>query len=468
MASLSVDDFSCPVCHEIFKNPVLLSCSHSFCKECLQKFWRSKKTQECPVCSRRSSKSEPPPNLALKNLCESFLKERNERRSSGSEEICSLHSEKLKLFCLEDKQPVCVVCRDSKQHDNHKFRPISEVVSSYKEELNTALKSLQEKLQHNGKMKGEFKKTAEHIKSQAEHTERQIKQQFEKLHQFLRDEEEATITALREEEEQKKQMMKEKLEEMNRHISALSHTIKDMEEMMKASDVCFLKEFPVSMERVQISSQPDPQTPSGALIHVPRYLGNLPFRVWKKMQDIVQNTPVILDPNTAHRSLLLSDDLTSVRTSGYQPVPDNPERFDYDYCVLGSEGFNSGTHCWDVEVKQSSHWRLGVTTASNQRKGRGFYKTGVWSVWYRQKGLGFFSILKYNQYGWSPGSGFHVEQQLDRVRVNLDYDGGTVSFSDPVTNTHLHTFTTSFTHTLFPFFCNYDYSSLRILSINSQ
>ncbi|XP_016366006.1 tripartite motif-containing protein 35-like [Sinocyclocheilus rhinocerous] len=84
-------------------------------------------------------------------------------------------------------------------------------------------------------------------------------------------------------------MMKEKLEEMNRHISALSHTIKDTEEMMKASDVCFLKKFPVSMERVQIS-QPDPQTPSGALIHVPRYLGNLPFRVWKKMQDIVQNS----------------------------------------------------------------------------------------------------------------------------------------------------------------------------------
>ncbi|KAL1279128.1 hypothetical protein QQF64_025801 [Cirrhinus molitorella] len=42
-------------------------------------------------------------------------------------------------------------------------------------------------------------------------------------------------------------------------------------EMMKASDVCFLKEFPVSMERVQIS-QPDPQTP---FIHVPCYLGNL-------------------------------------------------------------------------------------------------------------------------------------------------------------------------------------------------
>ncbi|XP_058625470.1 nuclear factor 7, ovary-like [Onychostoma macrolepis] len=451
MDSQAEYDYICPVCCDIFTDPVVLSCSHSFCKECLQQFWRTSKTQECPVCRRRSSRDEPPVSLALKNLCESFLKERNERRSSGSEELCSLHSEKLKLFCLEDKQPVCVVCRDSQKHINHTFRPISEVVSSYKEELNTALKSLQEKIQHNENIKGEFEKTVEHIKSQAEHTERQIKQQFEKLHQFLRDEEEATITALREEEEQKKQMMKEKLEEMNRHISALSHTIKDMEEMMKASDVCFLKEFPVSMERVQISSQPDPQTPSGALIHVPRYLGNLPFRVWKKMQDIVQNTPVILDPNTAHRYLLLSDDLTSVRYSEkYQPVPDNPERFDWYRCVLGSEGFNSGTHCWDVEVKDSRYWILGVTAASNQRKGRDFYKTDVWCVWY----------------GVSPGSGFHVNQQLDRVRVNLDYDRGTVSFSDPVTNTHLHTFTTSFTHTLFTFFESLDF--LRILAINSQ
>ncbi|XP_050957245.1 nuclear factor 7, ovary [Labeo rohita] len=245
-------------------------------------------------------------------------------------------------------------------------------------------------------------------------------------------------------------MMKEKLEEINRHISALSHTIKDTEEMMKASDVCFLKEFPVSMERVQIS-QPDPQTPSGALIHVPRYLGNLPFRVWKKMQDIVQNTPVILDPNTANPHLVMSDDLTSVRFREInQPVPDNPERFNYYRCVLGSEGFNSGTHCWDVEVKESSWWRLGVTTASNQRKGRDFCKTDVWCVWY----------------GWSPGSGFGVKQNLDRVRVNLDYDRGTVSFSDPVTNTHLHTFTTTFTHTLTPFF--WFSSSLRILVINSQ
>ncbi|XP_048015361.1 nuclear factor 7, ovary-like [Megalobrama amblycephala] len=239
-------------------------------------------------------------------------------------------------------------------------------------------------------------------------------------------------------------MMKEKLEEMNRHISALSHTIKDMEEMMKANDVCFLKEFPVSMERVQ-SSQPDPQMASGALIHVSRYLGNLPFRVWKKMQDIIQNTPVILDPNTANPYLVLSDDLTSVRNNGdRQTFPDNPERFDECLSVLGSEGFNSGTHCWDVEIKESLFWILGVITPSKKRKGRISIDGNIWSV-------------SCNQIG----------QDVDRVRVNLDYDGGMVSFSDPVTDTHIRTFTTTFTHTLFPFFWCPDVC-LRILPFDSQ
>ncbi|XP_059415023.1 nuclear factor 7, brain-like [Carassius carassius] len=454
MDSLSADDFSCPVCIEIFKDPVVLSCSHSVCKECLQQFWRTKETQECPVCRRRSSRDDPPCNRVLKNLCETLLKEKKEKCSSESEELCSLHGEKLKLFCLEDKQPVCLVCRDSEKHINHTFRPIGEAVPTCKEELNTALKVLQETLKHRETMQEAFGKTVQHIKSQTNQTEQQIKQQFEKLHQFLREEEEATITALREEEEQKKQMMKEKLKEINSHISALSQSIKDMEEMMKDSDVCFLKKFPVSMERVQISAQPDPQTPSGALIHVPRYLGNLPFRVWKKMQDIVQNTPVILDPNTAHPRLVLSDDLTSVRWSvNKQPLPDNPERFDDCYCVLGSEGFNSGTHCWDVEVKESLCWSIGVTTASNQRKGRDFYNTDVWSV-------------QYDQYELYERSGFNIKRYLERVRVYLDYDRGTVSFSDPVTNTHLHTFTTTFTDMLFPSFDSF--SPLRILPLNSQ
>ncbi|CAB1343870.1 unnamed protein product [Coregonus sp. 'balchen'] len=141
--------------------------------------------------------SEPPCNLALKNLCEAFLQERSQRASAGSEVLCSVHCEKLKLFCLEDKPPVCLVCQASKKHKSHDCVPIDKAIQDHKEELQTALELLQEK---------------EKVFKPSQHTDTQIKEEFEKLHQFLRAEEEAKIAALKEEEEQKRQMMKEKME----------------------------------------------------------------------------------------------------------------------------------------------------------------------------------------------------------------------------------------------------------------
>uniref|UniRef100_A0AAY4BH85 Uncharacterized protein n=1 Tax=Denticeps clupeoides TaxID=299321 RepID=A0AAY4BH85_9TELE len=106
--SFSEEDFSCPVCYEIFKDPLILSCSHSICKVCLQQVWESKGYRECPVCRKRSSKEFPPVNLALKKLCEIFSVEKIQR----SEVLCSQHGEKLKLFCLEDQQLVCLACSE--------------------------------------------------------------------------------------------------------------------------------------------------------------------------------------------------------------------------------------------------------------------------------------------------------------------------------------------------------------------
>ncbi|KAL0969402.1 hypothetical protein UPYG_G00226980 [Umbra pygmaea] len=337
------EDLSCPVCCDIFKNPMVLSCSHSFCKVCLEESWKGKETWECPLCRRRSSKQEPPCNLVLKNLCEAFVQEKIQRPSAGSEVICSLHGEKLKLFCQEDKQPVCLVCQTSRKHSNHKFCPVDEAALDCKEEVQTALKPLQEKLKVFSKVKLTCDQTAEHIKTQAQHTERQIKDVFEKLHQFLREEEKARIAALKEEEEQKSQIIKKKFEEMNREISSLSDTIRALEEELRAEDVSFLQNFSTTLKRAQCIL-PDPKTVSGVLIDVSKHLGNLKFRVWEKMQGTVQYSPIILDPNTAQPCLLLSDDLTSVRRINTQKLPDNTERFDYYSCVVGSEGFTSGIH----------------------------------------------------------------------------------------------------------------------------
>ncbi|KAJ8352925.1 hypothetical protein AAFF_G00136600, partial [Aldrovandia affinis] len=159
--SLLEEELSCAVCTEIFTDPVVLKCSHSFCKACLQKCWEQKGSRECPVCRRKSSMENIQPNLSLRNACEAFLKERSQRATAGSEELCSLHSEKLKLFCLEDQIPVCLVCQTSKKHENHKLRPVQEAAEEYKEKLRTALAPLQKKLKAFNEVKLVCDQTAE-------------------------------------------------------------------------------------------------------------------------------------------------------------------------------------------------------------------------------------------------------------------------------------------------------------------
>ncbi|XP_062390933.1 zinc-binding protein A33-like isoform X1 [Sardina pilchardus] len=459
MASKLEEEISCPVCTEIFKDPVIMTCTHSICKDCLQQFWKTKGSKECPVCRRKSSKDFPVPNLVLKNLCEAYLQERDHTLV-----LCKGHKRKLELFCQDDQQLVCLVCRDSKLHKTHNFSPAGEAASEMKEELKAKLEPLQEKLKEFEKAKVTCDETAEYIKTQTQNTEKQIKEEFERLHQFLRDEEAARIAALREEEKQKSQMMKEKIEKMSREISSLSDSIRAIEEEMGANDIIFLQNYKNTVERAQCTLQ-DPERVSGALINVAKHLGNLKFRVWEKMKKIVQYTPVTLDPNTAHPNLLLSGDLTSMRLCYYgtRRPPHDPARFSYHTCVLGSEGFDSGTHCWDVEVGDSNGWDVGVKTASSTRLGCTSSRTsGVWRLFQVR---GQYTAADSTQ----QRSLLAVRQKPQRIRVQLDWDRGKLSFSDPDNNTHLHTFTHTFTESVLPYFWTglSSSSSLRILPVKA-
>ncbi|XP_041962656.1 nuclear factor 7, brain-like [Alosa sapidissima] len=453
--SLPEEDLTCPVCCDIFRDPVIQQCSHSICKECLHRFWDIKKSRECPVCRRKSPNGELPRNLALKNLCEAVLLVKGSGTSQG---LCTLHGESFKLFCLDDKEPVCVVCQTSRKHKLHDFCPIDEAALDHKEELSNALSPLQEKLKLLEDVKYTYDQTAQLIKGQTLLTERHIKLEFEKLHKFLRDEEKARMECLKAEERQKSTAVMKKIEAIGREISSVSETIQAIQKELKQDNVTFVQNFKATMEKTKCTWK-TPDMTSDALIDVAKHMGNVSFHIWKKMQEIVEFAPVILDPNTAAPHLLMSADLTSLMYSDVMElVPDNPERFDFYHCVLGSEGFDSGTHHWDIEVGDNSLWYLGVMTESTHRKGKAIWN-GVLSLWH------MFGEYKSQSPEQAPMP-LLVSQRIQKVRVELDWDGGLVSFFDLVSETYLLTMAHTFTEKVFPFFYNFCVlAPLRILPL---
>ncbi|XP_068577149.1 nuclear factor 7, brain-like [Cebidichthys violaceus] len=444
------EGLNCHVCSETFRDPVSLSCNHSFCSSCLQQFWKQAENKNCPICKRKSSNDIPGVNFPLKELADSFT----ERQKTGSSEtekgekkvevVCSKHGEEPKLFCKDEERVVCSVCEFS-LHQSHKVVPIEQAVRDLKDQLRSDLESLQDKRDKHKQVEETYNEMIEHSKKQLLSTERQIRAEFNKLHQFLKEEEESRLAALREEEEQKGKTISREMKMIQEQISSLSDSISAVEEDLQKHNVSFLSSYKPTQTRARVqSSLSDPQLVSGALIDVAKHQGNLSFRVWEKMKDKVHFSPVILDPNTANRCLYLSDDLTSVRNGDTnQKLPDNPERNSNSANVLGSEGFSSGKHSWEVEVGDHPDWNVGLAKESVDKKGEIFASPeyGIWCL-----------VNHSGKYIDGSGRTVEVKKSLQRIRVQLDYDRGDVSFYNPEDMTHIYTYRDTFTEKLFPWF----------------
>ncbi|XP_073721267.1 E3 ubiquitin-protein ligase TRIM39-like [Misgurnus anguillicaudatus] len=160
---------------------------------------------------------------------------------------------------------------------------------------------------------------------------------------------------------------------------------------------------------------------------------------------------VTLDPDSAHRHLIVSDDGKQVRyekQSGTVKDEDQKSnnKFDKELCVLGKEGFTSVCFYYEVQVKGLSEWFVGVAKESVKRKGfvslnpeKGYWVAGLRGGKYQA-----------SEYPYIPIS---VSVKPQRVGVFVDYDEGRVSFYDVKSMCHIYSFTDqSFNKKLHPIF----------------
>ncbi|XP_067865041.1 butyrophilin subfamily 1 member A1-like [Heterodontus francisci] len=166
---------------------------------------------------------------------------------------------------------------------------------------------------------------------------------------------------------------------------------------------------------------------------------------WKKISEC--QVTVTLDTETANPRLEVSKDLKNVRlTRTVMSVPENEERFTASESVLGSEGFTSGRHYWEVEVVGNQHWTLGVAKESVVRKGdiQLIPEKGFWTIGRDEDKFQANSANKSN---------IPAHEIPRKIGVYLCYESRIVSFYSANTKSYLYSFTGSeFTDKLYPFF----------------
>ncbi|XP_073712796.1 E3 ubiquitin-protein ligase TRIM39-like [Misgurnus anguillicaudatus] len=172
---------------------------------------------------------------------------------------------------------------------------------------------------------------------------------------------------------------------------------------------------------------------------------------------------VTLDPDSAHRHLIVSDDGKQVRyeeQSGTVKDEDQKSnnKFDYRHCVLGNEGFTSGCFYYEVEVKGLTRWFVGVARESAERKGR---------IWLNPESGYWMAGLTIGEYEASEGPSsvsLSLSVEPQRVGVFVDYEEGRVSFYDVESMCHIYTFSDqSFNEKLYPAFYVWSVNSAPLI-----
>ncbi|KAM6941258.1 E3 ubiquitin-protein ligase TRIM21-like [Lycodopsis pacificus] len=477
------DRCQCPMCTEVFNtrpdlriNTLLSEMVAQFRQSAQQKTSSSEQQESkpgevpCDVCTGTKLKALKSCLVCLVSYCETHLEphltaSRLKRHQlidpveNLEDRMCTKHDKPLELFCKTDQTCVCTLC-PVLDHKTHEFVPLKEEYEGKKVELKKTEAEIQQMIQKRRLKIQEIKHSVNLSEEDADREKAEGVQVFTDLKESVERGLNELINTIKEKQKRKEKQAEAFIKELEQEISELMKRSTEVVQLSLSEDHLHLLQSVQSSNihhppptkdwtKVSISQSYEPT--------VVRAVSQLEETLSKKIKKLLKAelkriqkfaVDVTLDPDTAYPKLILSADRKQVRTGKVQQcLPDNPERFSVNACVLGTQSFSSGRFYFEVQVKRMTAWDLGVARESINRKGQVTLspEDGYWTIW----------LTNGNKYEAldDPSVLLSLKSQPQKVGVFVDYEEGLVSFYDVDAAALIYSFTgCSFTEKLFPYF----------------
>ncbi|XP_036420311.1 tripartite motif-containing protein 16-like [Colossoma macropomum] len=306
-ASISVDQdqFSCPVCLALLKDPVAIPCGHSFCMVCINGCWdqgdqrgvyscpqcretftprpvlrrnnmlaevveKLKKTElqaappahcyagpgdvECDFCTGRKRKAIKSCLVCLASYCETHLKPHYqspafkkhklvEASKQLQEKICPQHDKVIEIFCRTDQSCICYLCTKY-EHKGHDTVAAAAERSEKQNQLKEMQRKSQQRLQEKEKKLQEVKQAVKTLKSSAQAAVEDSERIFTELIRSIEKKRSEVTELIRAQEEAELSGAEELLEQLEQEIADLKRRDTELEQLSHTEDhIHFLQSF---------------------------------------------------------------------------------------------------------------------------------------------------------------------------------------------------------------------------------
>ncbi|XP_077400024.1 bloodthirsty-related gene family, member 12 [Vanacampus margaritifer] len=421
----------------------------------------------CDACIGRKMKAHKSCVNCPGSFCETHLRHHKKVKSLTSHrlieptfhldyKICKKHERLLEVYCRTDHACICTACADSvhKSHEvvsaDHEWKKKMSTLGMKRSEMKHLIKERAKKLE-------ELKQSIKVIKTSAQKELEESWQVFAELQRLVEQSQADLVELIATRQREAERHAQELARGLENELSQLRRRSHELDTQAQTKDkVVFLQHL------AALPPLPELTDWSAVSINTDLYLGTIRSsvsslvdkfqeelkRLYGKELRKVQNysSEVILDPATAQKNLVLSDDGRQVRYEERKTAhSEGPKRFSPALFVLGREALSSGRHYWEVDVTRKIAWTLGVANASARRKGEIMLSPtgGYWCLWLKN---GQVKALASSRLPLT------LQSQPTKVGIFLDYEGGQVSFYDAKARLHLFTFVHTFNENLYPIF----------------